>query len=85
MEELEEEKQGLDQHGTKKMNIVCVCVYTCTCGCVYVYEQQCVGDYLGFLSALRIIFVFVFRAVMAEQQWQASLRCHQGEHERRRG
>lgn len=35
MEELEEEKQGLDQHGTKKMNIVCVCVYTCTCGCVY--------------------------------------------------
>lgn len=34
MEEFEEQKQGLDQHGTKKMNIVCVYVYTCTGGCM---------------------------------------------------
>lgn len=44
MEELEEEKQRLDQHGTKKMNIVCIYVYVWVCVCVY--EQQWVGDYL---------------------------------------
>lgn len=37
MEELEEEKQTLDQQGTKKMS-VCMCM----CVCIYVYLYTCV-------------------------------------------
>lgn len=35
-----EEKQGLDQHGTRKMNIVCVCIYVY----MWVWVYKCMSS-----------------------------------------